>query len=81
MEEKASLQISMIQRSREVLFDFVLSSCLFDFGLWQQENLGKLYFWGKIMGETNDYLIAFALVPTFGFPSKKFFYWLDFYYH
>jgi len=56
MEEKAAMQISMLQRSRE-------------------ENVGKLYFWGKIMGETNDYLIAYALSPTFGFPTKKFFYW------
>eukprot|EP00615_Pteridomonas_danica_P003138 CAMPEP_0114347878 /NCGR_PEP_ID=MMETSP0101-20121206/14271_1 /TAXON_ID=38822 ORGANISM="Pteridomonas danica, Strain PT" /NCGR_SAMPLE_ID=MMETSP0101 /ASSEMBLY_ACC=CAM_ASM_000211 /LENGTH=273 /DNA_ID=CAMNT_0001485489 /DNA_START=34 /DNA_END=855 /DNA_ORIENTATION=+ len=55
MEEKAAMQISMLQRSRE-------------------ENVGKLYFWGKIMGETNDYLIAYALSPTFGFPTKKFFY-------
>jgi len=40
-----------------------------------QENLGKLQFWGKIQGETNDYLIAHALVPGYGFPTKKFFYW------
>ena len=41
----------------------------------EQENLGKLYFWGKLMGETNDYLIAYAPVATLGFPTKKFFYW------
>jgi hypothetical protein len=40
-----------------------------------QENLGKLMFWGRITAETNDYLIAFAIVPTFVFPTKKFFYW------
>lgn len=39
-----------------------------------QENLGKLMFWGKITGETNDYLIAYALIPAFGFPQKKFYY-------
>lgn len=55
MEEKASMQIAMLQRSRE-------------------ENLGKMHFWGKLTGETNDYLIAYALVPTYGFPGKKFFY-------
>lgn len=32
-------------------------------------------FWGKIMAETNDYLVAYALVPDYGFPSKKYFYW------
>ena len=31
-------------------------------------------FWGKIMGETNDYLVAYALTPAFGFPTKKFFF-------
>jgi hypothetical protein len=43
--------------------------------LYSQENLGKLMFWGKLLGETNDYLIAYALIPSGGFPSKKFFYW------
>ena len=39
-----------------------------------QENTGKLMFWGKISGETNDYLISYSLTPEFGFPKKKFFF-------
>ena len=41
-----------------------------------QENLpNKLMFWGKIMGETNDYLIAYSLIPAYYFPVKRFYYW------
>jgi len=40
----------------------------------REENLGKLKFWGKVFGETNDYLVAFALVPGYGFPTRKYFY-------
>jgi radial spoke head protein 9 len=31
-------------------------------------------FWGKVLAETNDYLVAYALVPAYGFPTKKYFY-------
>uniref|UniRef100_A0A7S2V1U7 Radial spoke head protein 9 homolog n=1 Tax=Fibrocapsa japonica TaxID=94617 RepID=A0A7S2V1U7_9STRA len=34
----------------------------------------KLYFWGKIMGEEEDYLVAYALVPSEDVPTKKFYY-------
>jgi hypothetical protein len=81
MEEKAAMSISMLQRSREVAIDnsgcrhhTSSHSSSLDFSQLQ-ENLGKLMFWGKLLGETNDYLIAYALIPSNGFPSKKFFYW------
>ena len=41
----------------------------------QEEKMSeRLYFWGRIIGEENDYLIAYALVKAFGFPEKKFFF-------
>ena len=36
---------------------------------------GNLKFWGKVSGGENDYLVAFCVIPQFGFPSKKFYYW------
>lgn len=33
-----------------------------------------LSFWGKIIGEENDYFIAYSLTPAFGFPTKKFYF-------
>lgn len=41
-----------------------------------QENLnGKMYFWGKIFGSTQDYLIVFHIDPFTEFPDKKYYYW------
>ena len=34
----------------------------------------KLQFWGKLMGDEQDYLIAYGLAPAFGFPKKKFYF-------
>lgn len=40
-----------------------------------EENLnGKLYFWGKISGTTQDYLIAYNVDPHAEFPEKKYYY-------
>ena len=33
-----------------------------------------LSFWGRVIGEENDYLIAFALSAGYGFPNKKFYF-------
>ena len=56
IEEKAALQISMLERKNAEGFD-------------------KLYFWGKIMGKDNDYLICYGLLPSYDFPTKKFYFW------
>ena len=41
-----------------------------------QENLvGKMFFWGKIFGSTQDYLLVFHVNPFDAFPDKKFYYW------
>ena len=41
-----------------------------------QENLvGKMLFWGKIFGSTQDYLIVYHVNPFDEFPDKKFYYW------
>lgn len=41
-----------------------------------QENLpGEMYFWGKIFGSTQDYLIVFNVDPFAEFPEKKFYFW------
>jgi hypothetical protein len=41
-----------------------------------QENLiGKLYFWGKIFGSTQDYLIVHNINPYDEFPEKKYYFW------
>jgi len=41
-----------------------------------EENLiGKLYFWGKIFGSKQDYLIVFLLDTTGEFPSRKYYFW------
>lgn len=42
-----------------------------------QEKLdGKMYFWGKIFGSTQDYLIVYHITPFEEFPDKKFYFWL-----
>ncbi len=41
-----------------------------------QENLvGKMLFWGKIFGSTQDYLLVYHVNPFDEFPDKKFYYW------
>ena len=44
----------------------------------REENFAnKLKFWGKIQGEQNDYLIAYALLEhenNLDFPGKKYYY-------
>lgn len=41
----------------------------------REENLnGKLQFWGKIFGSTQDYLVVSLLVVASEFPSKKYYY-------
>lgn len=43
--------------------------------LRSQESCEKLYFWGKIFGQTSDYYIAYALGDSdFEFPSKIFYF-------
>lgn len=43
-----------------------------------QENLlGKMSFWGKIFGTTQDYLIVYHLDTFAEFPEKKYYYWYD----
>jgi hypothetical protein len=45
-----------------------------------QENLvGGIYFWGKIFGTTQDYLIVHNIDPFADFPDKKFYFWYDMY--
>lgn len=40
-----------------------------------QENLnGKMFFWGKIYGNTQDYLIVYNINPFSEFPVKKFYF-------
>ena len=40
-----------------------------------QENLpGNFFFWGKVFGSTQDYLVVFHLSPYDEFPEKKFYY-------
>ena len=42
-----------------------------------EENLvGKMQFWGKIFGTTQDYLIIYHVDPFAEFPDKKYYYWL-----
>jgi Radial spokehead-like protein len=41
-----------------------------------EENLpGKMYFWGKIFGSTQDYLVVHNTDPYAVFPEKKFYFW------
>ncbi|GMI04721.1 hypothetical protein TrRE_jg4413 [Triparma retinervis] len=40
----------------------------------EEKMSSPLSFWGKLMGDEQDYLVAFALVPAFGFPTKKFYF-------
>jgi Radial spokehead-like protein len=41
-----------------------------------EENLpGKMYFWGKIFGTTQDYLIVHNNDPYAAFPEKKYYFW------
>jgi hypothetical protein len=40
------------------------------------ENLnGKMQFWGKIYGETQDYLIVSHVDPFYEFPEKTYYFW------
>jgi hypothetical protein len=42
----------------------------------REENLpGRLLFWGKIFGATQDYLIVLYIDTTTEYPSKKYYYW------
>lgn len=42
----------------------------------KEENLeSKPLFWGKILGEINDYLIVYVLLTQHEFPIKRFYYW------
>jgi len=36
------------------------------------EQMGEIYFWGKIQGTTEDYLICYGLLPSYDYPQKKF---------
>lgn len=38
------------------------------------ENMHNIRFWGRIHGEQQDYLIAVALMPSKGYPKKKFYF-------
>jgi hypothetical protein len=41
-----------------------------------EENLpGKMYFWGKVFGSTQDYLIIHNIDPYAVFPEKKYYFW------
>lgn len=43
--------------------------------LKSNEKYDKIYFWGKILGESSDYYIAYGLRESdFEFPSKKFYF-------
>jgi hypothetical protein len=40
------------------------------------ENLaGKMMFWGKVFGTTQDYLVVYNINPYSEFPDKKYYYW------
>ena len=42
----------------------------------REENLhGKVLFWGKLYGNTQDYLIVCSIDTCDEFPVKKFYYW------
>jgi len=36
--------------------------------------LGKIYFWGKIYGSTQDYLVVYHIDPTLEFPDKTYYF-------
>jgi len=39
-----------------------------------QEGFKNLYFWGKIQGTQEDYLICYGMLPSYDYPQKKFFF-------
>jgi len=55
VEEKAGLEIAMVQRAND-------------------EDFSTLYFWGKITGLGEDYLVCYGLLPSYDYPQKKFFF-------
>jgi len=55
VEEKAGLEIAMIQRKND-------------------EGFSELYFWGKIHGTTEDYLVCYGMLPSYDHPQKKFYF-------
>merc|ERR1719498_243676 len=38
------------------------------------EGFSQLYFWGKILGTGEDYLICYGLLPSYDYPQKKFYF-------
>ena len=43
----------------------------------REESLtGRLYFWGKVFGVTQDYLVVLLIDSSDEFPAKKYYYWL-----
>jgi hypothetical protein len=43
----------------------------------EESLLGKMLFWGKLFGSTQDYLVVANVdgTPSADFPTKKYYYW------
>ena len=41
----------------------------------EEKLFGKMLFWGKIFGTTQDYLIVYSIDPFAAFPDKKYYFW------
>ncbi|GLE03088.1 hypothetical protein PINS_up011967 [Pythium insidiosum] len=39
------------------------------------ESLASIRFWGRVQGETSDYLIAVGTLLARDYPKKKFYFW------
>jgi hypothetical protein len=39
------------------------------------EALVSIRFWGRLVGETQDYVIAVGLIAARDYPKKKFYFW------
>lgn len=55
-----------------------LERCNIECGIIQrraEEGLDFVQFWGRICGESSDYLFVVALINGNPFPKKKFYFW------
>lgn len=40
-----------------------------------EDGLREAFFWGKLYGEEDDYLVVYGFGESLDFPRKQFYYW------
>jgi hypothetical protein len=80
VEETCGLEVAMLQRklAENLAGKFVTNLIHFVCRIVLNltfNNSGKMYFWGKIFGIKQDYIVVYNVDPYGYFPDKKYYYW------